>query len=269
MPSPDETGTLDSAALREAFLLEGLFAAGELRMALTDLDRLVAGAAMPLDSPLALPSPGEFGTAYFTERREIGVINIGGDGHLKVGGVTYSLGPMDFLYIGAGQPEVSFERCGDAKPSFYFLSCPAHRRLPVVRVGRGEAQSEVIGQAETASRRRLHRYLHPGGVESCQLVMGMTELESGSVWNTMPSHLHSRRSEIYLYAGLGDGVVVHLLGEPERSRHLIVRDREAVLSPSWSLHCGAGTQPYSFVWGMAGENQSFSDIDPVEMNQLR
>jgi 4-deoxy-L-threo-5-hexosulose-uronate ketol-isomerase len=260
---------LDTAGLREAFLVETLFAEGELRLAITDLDRLVIGAAIPTTKPLTLPAAPEFGTEYFTARREVGIMNLGPAGHVRVGDTLHSLGPMDFLYIGTGHPHVTFERCGDATPSFYFLSCPAHHAFPVVRVGAEEAQSETIGDATTASRRRLNRYLHPDGAQSCQLVMGMTQLESGSVWNTMPPHTHPRRSEVYLYNGLGDDVVVHLLGEPNQTRHVIVRDREAVLSPSWSLHCGAGTKPYSFIWGMAGENQSFSDIDPVETNHLR
>jgi len=268
MPSPAETARLDTAGLREAFLLDTLFAEGELRMDITDMDRLVVGAAMPT-ARLELPAPAEFGSGYFTERREVGIMNLGSAGHVRVGEAVHSLGPMDFLYIGTGNPNVFFERCGTAAPCFYFLSCPAHRQLPVVRVGADEAQSEVIGDAATASRRRLNRYLHPEGAQSCQLVMGMTQIESGSVWNTMPPHTHPRRSEVYLYTDLGDDVIVHLLGEPSQTRHVIVRDREAVLSPSWSLHCGAGTKPYSFIWGMAGENQSFSDIDPVEMNHLR
>ncbi len=269
MPRAPESANLSTEALREAFLIGDLFAPGELRLALTDLDRLVVGVAMPRETPIRLPAPAEFGTAYFTERREIGVCNLGPAGHVRVGDAVYSLGTMDFLYIGIGNPEVFFESCGDAHPRFYMLSCPAHRAFPVTRVTRQEAQSEVIGSGERANRRRLNRYLHPDGAASCQLVMGMTELESGSVWNTMPTHTHTRRSEVYLYTGLGDGIVVHLMGEPERTRHLIVRNNEVILSPPWSIHCGAGTKSYAFVWGMAGENQSFSDIDPVETNHLR
>ncbi len=269
LPSPRETRQLDTAGLRSAFLVEDLFAAGELRLALSDLDRLVLGAACPAGDPLRLPAPPEFGTASFTERRELGVMNVGAAGHVRVGSQQFSLGPMDFLYIGTGHPDVVFESCGDQPPLFYLLSCPAHSHHPARRVTRDEAQLEVIGEAATANRRVLRRYLHPGGAPSCQLVMGMTELASGSVWNTMPTHTHGRRSEVYLYTGLGDGIVVHLMGEPTDTRHLIVRDREAVFSPSWSIHAGAGTQPYAFVWGMAGENQSFSDIDPVVTNTLR
>jgi 4-deoxy-L-threo-5-hexosulose-uronate ketol-isomerase len=248
--------------------VEDLFASGDLRLALTDMDRLALGAALPVE-PLRLPAVHQFGSAYFTERREMGVVNLGQPGHVRVGVERYSLRPFDFLYIGLGNEEIWFEPCAGSKPAFYFLSCPAHSRLPVRRIGREEVQPEIIGDATLASRRRLSKFIHPGGALSCQLVMGLTELEAGSVWNTMPPHTHSRRSEIYLYSGLGDGVVVHLIGEPDQTRHVMVRDLQAILSPSWSVHSGAGSRPYSFIWGMAGENQSFSDMDPVELHQLR
>jgi 4-deoxy-L-threo-5-hexosulose-uronate ketol-isomerase len=268
MPGPRETSRLDTAELRDAFLVDNLFVAGELRVALTDLDRLVIGAAMPVE-PLDLPACREFGTDYFTERREIGVVNLGPPGHVVVGGQRYSLESFDFLYIGAGNPEISFERCGESPPLFYFLSCPAHEKLPLRRVAREDAEPEEIGETELASRRRLRKYIHPGGARSCQLVMGRTELESGSVWNTMPPHTHSRRTEIYLYYGLEDGIVIHLMGQPDQTRHVVAADLEAVLSPSWSIHSGVGTRPYSFIWGMAGENQSFQDMDVVQPRQLR
>ena len=268
MPGPRETARLDTQDLRAAFLVEDLFANGELRLVLTDMDRLALGAAMPTEA-LRLPACREFGTAYFTERREMGVVNLGQVGHVRVGGERYSLGPFDFLYIGAGNEVVWFEPCNRSKPNFYFLSCPAHSRLPVRRIGRLDVQPEIIGNAAFASRRRLSKYIHPGGALSCQLVMGMTELESGSVWNTMPPHTHSRRSEVYLYTGLDNGVVMHLLGEPEQTRHIVASDLQAVLSPSWSVHSGAGTRPYSFIWAMAGENQAFTDMDLVELDQLR
>ena len=259
---------MSSAELRERFLAGDLFRPGELRVAMTDLDRLVLGGAMP-EEPLELAGGRAFGTEYFAERREIGVVNLGEPGHVLVDDEKYSLGHLDFLYIGAGRRKIVFESCADARACFYFLSCPAHERLPNVRVARRDVQPETIGDPVRASRRRLSKFIHPGGARSCQLVMGLTELDEGSVWNTMPPHTHSRRSEVYLYFRLDDGVVVHLMGEPEGTRHLMVSDRQAVLSPSWSVHCGAGTKPYSFIWGMAGENQIFSDMDPVAINQLR
>jgi 4-deoxy-L-threo-5-hexosulose-uronate ketol-isomerase len=265
-PRHEEVSRLDTAVLRERFLAAGLFEPGEIRVVYTDLDRMVLGGAAP-DGPLRLPSYQELGSAYFTERREIGVINIGEPGMIRAGGAEYALEFMDCLYIGRGVEEVIFLSAGGA-PAFYFLSCPAHQGYPTVKITRAEAQREAIGHAANASRRVIHKYIHPGGARSCQLVMGLTTLEPNSVWNTMPPHLHSRRTEAYLYFGLGDGVVVHLMGRPDNTRSLIVRDREAVLSPSWSIHCAAGTQPYSFVWGMAGENQDFGDIDRVCLQDL-
>lgn len=268
MASPGETARLNTRDLRNTFLAEDLFHPAELRLLVTDLDRLALGGAMPR-TELILPPCAEFGTRYFAERREIGIVNLHGAGHVRVGSERYSLEAMDFLYVGAGAESIAFEACGDSQPCFYFLSCPAHQSLPVARVGRNQASTEWIGTAEHASRRRLSKFIYPGGVSSCQLVMGLTELDAGSVWNTTPPHTHSRRSEVYLYTGLDDGAVLHLMGEPDNTRHLIVHNRQAVLSPSWSVHLGAGTRPYSFIWGMAGENQSFSDMDPVELHQLR
>lgn len=268
LAGPRETAGLDTSALRETFLVDNLFAPSELRLVVTDMDRLALGGAMP-GQPLVLPPCPAFGTSYFTQRRELGVVNLGEPGQVRVGGELFRLDLLDFLYIGAGNPGISFESRGSSQPCFYFLSCPAHQSLPVVcRLGT-EVQPELIGDAARASRRRLHKFIHPDGVPSCQLVMGFTEMEPGSVWNTMPPHTHSRRTEAYLYVGLQDAIAIHLMGEPERTRHLIVRDRQAVLSPSWSLHSAAGTRPYAFVWGMAGENQSFSDMDAVRLDRLR
>jgi 4-deoxy-L-threo-5-hexosulose-uronate ketol-isomerase len=247
--------------------MEDLFA-DDLRLLLTDMDRLALGTVTP-GAALRLPPCREFGTTYFTERREMGVVNLGQPGHVRVGSERHSLGTLDFLYIGAGNEEIWFEPCEGSRPSFYFLSCPAHSRLPVRKIARDRVQPEGLGDPSCASRRRLSKYIHPGQASSCQLVMGLTEMEPGSVWNTMPPHTHSRRSEVYLYFGLQDGVVVHLLGEPRQTRHVLAGDRQAVLSPSWSVHCGAGTRPYSFIWGMAGENQSFSDMNALEPSQLR
>jgi 4-deoxy-L-threo-5-hexosulose-uronate ketol-isomerase len=175
---------------------------------------------------------------------------------------------MDCLYIGKGEKDIVFMPAGARPPLYYFLSCPAHHNYPTVKISHGEALRDFIGHADHASRRTIYKYIHPGGARSCQLVMGLTVLEPGAVWNTMPPHLHSRRAETYLYFDLADGVVVHLMGRPEETRSLIVRDLEAVLSPSWSIHCGAGTSAYKFVWGMAGENQDFADMDPVGLKDL-
>lgn len=268
MPGPRETLGLGAKELRDAFLVSGLFAGGELRLVITDMDRMIVGACMP-SAPMRLESVPALRSTYFMDRREMGIVNLGGPGHVRIEGDRCSLSPLDFLYVGAGTRDIWFEPCGDSQPRFYFLSCPAHTRHPVRRVAREETPVETLGDAASASRRRLRKFIHPGGAASCQLVMGMTELDQGSVWNTMPPHTHGRRSEVYLYSGLGEGVVVHLMGEPRQTRHLIVGDMQAVLSPAWSIHCGAGTQPYSFVWGMAGENQDFTDMDPLKPSELR
>ena len=270
VPVPSETASLDTAALRAAFLADTLFVPGEVNLVITGMDRLALGSAMPQSTPLRLPPCKELRQAYFTERRELGIINLGETGHVSANGQRFSLDYRDALYIGAGHQEIQFEPYNCSNPCFYFLSCPAHQNLPVALIRHTDTRPELLGDRANASRRTLRKYIYPGGVASCQLVMGLTEMEAGSVWNTMPPHSHERRSEVYLYTGLQAGsAVVHLMGEPNQTRHLIVFDRQAVLSPSWSLHAGAGTGQYSFVWGMAGENQSFSDMDPIHIQQLR
>lgn len=267
-PSPAETNVLSTEALRGHFLLEGLFKPGELTAEYTDLDRMIVGAAMPTTS-LALPNVRETGTAFFLERREIGILNLGGAGAVVVGGKRYELANLDCLYVGSGEREVSFENGPGQTAAFYFVSTPAHAKLPTVLARRADVKTDPIGELAKANRRRILKYIHPDGIKSCQLVLGFTEFEAGSVWNTMPPHTHSRRTEIYLYFDLADQIVVHLLGEPERTRHVIVRDREVVLSPSWSIHAGVGTGAYRFVWAMGGENQVFNDMDPAPIAALR
>ncbi|MGH7996090.1 MAG: 5-dehydro-4-deoxy-D-glucuronate isomerase [Opitutaceae bacterium] len=268
-PSPAETNRMGTVALREAFLIGGLFQAGALTAHYTDLDRMIVGGAVPAGGSLDLPQARETGTGYFLERREIGILNLGGPGAVRVGGERHELGHLDGLYVGRGEREVAFESAAGGQAQFYFVSTPAHAKHPTAVVRRAEVRTDPVGDAAHANRRRINRLIHEGGVKSCQLVLGFTEFEPGSVWNTMPPHTHSRRSEIYLYFDLGEQVVVHLLGEPAATRHLIVRDREAVLSPSWSVHCGAGTGAYRFVWAMGGDNQAFSDMDAVSLGDLR
>lgn len=264
-----ETNRLDTEALREAFLFEGLFQPGQVAARYTDLDRMIVGAAVPTGAALELPQAKELGTGYFLERREIGILNIGAEGTVTAGETRHALGTLDCLYVGRGVRSVRFENGGRGQAQFYFVSTPAHGDCPTALIRRSDIKSDPIGDAAKANRRRILRYIHPDGVKSCQLVMGCTEFEPGSVWNTMPAHTHSRRTEVYLYFDLGDQVVVHLLGEPERTRHVIVRDRQVVLSPSWSVHCGAGTGAYRFAWAMGGDNQVFSDMDAVPMATLR
>ena len=253
LPRPEEFETMSASAVRETFLLPDLFETGKLKLVFTSLDRLTAGGAIP-ETELALPPCPEFGTKFFNERRETGVLNIGSPGAVRVGDETFELGHLDCLYVGAGEREVVFSCTGADAPVFFLLSCPAHSTYSTRKATRDQAQVSSVGDETHASRRCIHKYIHPSGIASSQLVMGFTELAPGSVWNTMPSHTHSRRSEIYLYFDLGENVVV--------------RDRQAVLSPPWSIHTGAGSSSYRFIWGMAGENQDFGDMDGVALNTL-
>jgi 4-deoxy-L-threo-5-hexosulose-uronate ketol-isomerase len=238
----------------------------------TDIDRSIVGSAVPVKKTLKLEAgKKEMAAEYFNERRETGIINIGGDGVVVADGTEYRLAPSDGLYVGRGTRNIEFKSTDSAVPAmFYFVSFPAHTAHPTVHTKQSEVEASRLGSASEANRRTIYRYVHPRGIRSCQLVMGLTVLEDGSVWNTMPVHTHQRRSEIYLYFGLSpDAAVVHLLGEPTETRHIIVRDRQAVISPSWSIHSGVATRNYSFIWGMGGENQVFEDMDGVPMETLR
>jgi 4-deoxy-L-threo-5-hexosulose-uronate ketol-isomerase len=268
-PSPAETNTLGTEPLREQFMLTGLFQPGQVTAHYTDLDRMIVGAAVPTSAPLALPSAKETGTDFFLERREIGILNIGAPGVVRVGAARQTLGTLDCLYIGRGEREVAFENGGAGQAQFYFISTPAHAKHPTVLATRAQAEVQELGESALANRRRICRYIHLNGIKSCQLVMGFTEFESGSVWNTMPPHTHSRRTEVYMYFDLGSQMIVHLMGQPQSTRHLIVRDREVVLSPAWSIHAGVGTGNYRFCWAMGGDNQVFHDMDQVPISELR
>lgn len=259
---------MNTEEVREHFLVEDLFVPGHIRMAYTGLDRLIVGGVMP-ETEIELPALRETGTGYFTERREVGVINIGDKGVVAAGRQSYELDHLDCLYIGTGEERVTFANRPGGPAAFYLLSAPAHRKYPTRKAGLAEATVHEIGNPDNASKRRLVQYIHEGGIESCQLVMGYTELAPGNVWNTWPPHTHLRRSEIYFYFDLGENLLIHLLGEPLRTRHLIVRDRQVVLSPPWSMHCGAGAGNYRFIWGMAGENKTFSDMDPADLKELK
>lgn len=269
-PTPEATNTLSTEELRARFLIGGLFQPGAVTAHYTDLDRMITGAAVPTTAPLSLPSAKETGTAFFLERREIGILNVGaGSGRIRVGGTTHELGSLDCLYIGQGEKDVAFENGGEGQAQFFFISTPAHAKHPTAVVRRADIRTDPIGDNAKANRRRINKLIHPDGVKSCQLVMGFTEFEPGSLWNTMPPHTHSRRTEIYLYFDVGDNLVFHFMGEPEKTRHLVVRDREAVLSPAWSIHCGAGTGAYRFVWAMGGDNQVFADMDAIALPTLK
>jgi len=268
-PTPEATNTLSTEQLRERFLISGLFQPGAVTAHYTDLDRQIVGAACPTTAPLGLPTDRELGTAFFLERREIGILNLGAAGTVKVGGTKYDLGTLDCLYIGLGEKDVTFETAPGGQAQFYFVSTPAHAKHPTAVARRADLKTDPIGDVTKANRRRINKCIHIDGIKSCQLVLGFTEFEPGSIWNTMPPHTHSRRTETYLYFDLGDNMVVHLMGEPAATRNLIVRDREAVLSPAWSIHCGVGTGAYRFVWAMGGDNQVFSDMDPAPISSLK
>lgn len=268
-PSPVETKTLDSEKLRNAFLVGDLFQPGQLTAHYTDLDRMIAGGVVPTAAPLALPNFKETGTDFFLERREIGIINIGAPGAIRVGGQSHAMGSLDCLYVGKGEREVVFENGQEGQAQFFFISTPAHATYPIAHATREQNIGAPIGDPAKCNRRRINKYIHPDGIKSCQLVMGFTEFEPGSVWNTMPPHTHSRRTEIYLYFDLGSDMVVHLMGEPHATRHLIVHDREAVLSPAWSIHAGVGTGAYRFIWAMGGDNQRFTDMDQVTIAEMK
>jgi len=263
--------TMTTAQIRDAFLIDRLYEPAGLHLAYVDLDRAVVGMAAPLTTPIVLPADPALRAAFFTERRELGVLNIGGRGLVRADGAAYTLENLDCLYIGRGAQEVSFESIDPASPAvFYILSYPAHAVHPTALVRKEDANPVELGAAETCNRRTVCKYIHLEGAQSCQLVMGVTHLHPGSAWNTMPAHTHMRRSEIYMYFNLGENArVFHLMGPPDETRHIVMKDREVVISPGWSIHAGAGTQAYSFCWGMGGENQDYADMDPAPLNSLK
>ncbi len=270
-PDPVAARTMSTADLRRHFLLEGLFAPDAVPMVYSDIDRSITGSAVPAREPLSLlATKKEMAAEYFLERREIGIVNIGGRGKIIADGKEFPMELRDGLYLGKGTKEVTFFSADASAPArYYFVSFPAHAAHPAARITSAEAETVRLGSQKDANSRTLRRYIHLKGVRSCQLVMGVTELDEGSVWNTMPVHTHQRRSEIYMYFNLPpDAVVIHLLGPPDETKHLMVRDGQAVISPSWSVHSGVGTRHYTVVWAMGGENQVFDDMDWVDMKGL-
>jgi 4-deoxy-L-threo-5-hexosulose-uronate ketol-isomerase len=262
---PDEIERLDTTGLRDRFVAEELFAPGEVRLELTHHDRLVIGGACPDGGSLQLPVPDQLRADTFTARRELAVVGIEGDGQVEAGSEKFPVGRGDVLYVGRGAHHVSFH--GQAR--YYLLSAPAHSDHPLTLVTRDDAEAVHLGTPAEANVRTIRKYVGAAGAASDQLTVGITELEEGSVWNTMPCHTHDRRSEIYLYFDLGEGRVIHLCGLPQQTRSLVLADQQAVISPSWSVHFGAGTRSYSFVWSTAGENMSWDDMDPVDTADLR
>ena len=269
--NPRDFKSYDSQRIAEEFLIDGLFQPDICRLVYSHIDRIIVGGIMPVAGPVALAAADALRADYFLERRELGVINIGGPGRIVVDGTEYVLAPREALYAGRGSREVSFASLDPAAPAkFYLNSAPAHRVYPTEKIGAGRARKVVLGSAAEANRRTINQYLHPDVLPTCQLVMGLTALETGSVWNTMPCHTHDRRMEVYLYLDIPENAVVfHFMGEPGETRHIVVRNEQAVISPSWSIHSGVGTASYSFIWGMVGENQTFTDMDNVPMASLR
>jgi 4-deoxy-L-threo-5-hexosulose-uronate ketol-isomerase len=271
MPGAEQVSRMNTDELRAAFLIDDLFVADQVVLHAIDLDRVIIGSAVPAKKPLSLGAPEAIAAEYFAERREIGILNIGGHGRVRVDGTAHELNSRDALYVGRGSREVVFESSDTAKPArFYIVSYPAHAAHPTRRISTADANPTVLGAQPTANERTLSKYFHPDAIPTAQLVLGVTQLHDGNVWNTMPPHTHQRRTEVYLYFDLpDDAVVFHMMGEPAQTRNLVVRNGQVVLSPSWSIHAGCGTASYSFCWAMGGENQVFSDMQGVAMKDLR
>jgi 4-deoxy-L-threo-5-hexosulose-uronate ketol-isomerase len=268
---PDDYKKYDTESIRNHFLLESLFENGNINFVYTHYDRMIVGGAMPIDKALELPNFPILKADYFLERREVGVINVGGDGVVTVDGEKFSLSKLDCLYIGKGTGNVSFSSINPSQPAvLYILSAPAHAKYPTQLLQKKEAESNSLGSPETSNQRTIYRYIHKNGIQSCQLVMGLTILEKGSVWNTIPPHTHDRRMEVYFYFDVPENqVVFHYMGLPQETRHLIMKNYQAVVSPPWSIHAGSGTSNYGFIWGMAGENLEYSDMDALQLTDLK
>jgi 4-deoxy-L-threo-5-hexosulose-uronate ketol-isomerase len=257
--------------LRENFLIQSLFKIGEIKMVYSDTDRVIIGSAVPFDNPIIISAAEELRASYFTQRRELGVLNIGGPGTIEVNEKKYKMEKLDCLYIGKGKENISFNSDkGDNPAVFYLLSYPAHREYPTKLSKKKDAEPLNLGSDEQSNKRTIYKHIHPDGIKSCQLVMGVTIMANGNVWNTMPPHTHERRMEVYLYFDIEDSDrVFHFCGQPHETRHITVANRQAVISPSWSIHSGVGTAAYTFCWGMGGENQSFDDMDHLDIGDLK
>ncbi len=269
-PDPIRFEIMDTTELRENFLIDILFVEGEITMVYSDIDRVIVGGVVPLNVSLTLEAGEELKAAYFAERREIGVINIGCEGTVTVDGSEFTMARLDALYIGRGSRDIAFASADAANPArFYLVSYPAHAAHPTTHARIADAEPVRLGSSKECNERTIYKYIHPAGIKSCQLVMGCTQLEGGSVWNTMAPHTHERRSEVYMYFDLAEtAAVFHFMGQPQETRHIVVRDGQVVISPSWSIHAGAGTTNYSFVWAMGGENQDFTDTDGIQVGTI-
>ena len=270
-PSPSEGKILDTEGLRKNFLIEKVFNNDEITMVYSHSDRMIAGSAMPVNKTLVLESGEETGSDFFLQRRELGVINIGGDGKIIVDGKSYNMVSKDGLYIGAGNKKIEFRSESNSNPAkFYLNSSPAHKEYPTVHIAFSNTNPVKLGEMKTSNKRTIYQYVHPKVCKSCQLVMGMTVLEEGCVWNTMPCHTQERRMEVYLYFNMDKNTrVFHLMGRPDETRHIVMKNEQAVISPSWSIHAASATSSYTFIWGMAGENQTFDDMQMVDLENIK
>ena len=270
-PDPVRFCRMTTQETRDSFLIESLFTPDAIEMVYVDVDRVIVGSAVPAQKPLSLTSADELRADYFCQRRELGVLNIGGSGSVIVDGQSYVMANLDCLYVGRGSKEIAFTSDDAADPAkYYLLSYPAHADYPTSHVQIEQAAPVQLGSVEASNKRTIYKYIHPDGVKSCQLVMGFTVLEPGCVWNTMPPHTHERRMEVYMYFNVpADARVFHYMGKPEETRHIAVADGQAVISPSWSIHAGVGTAAYTFCWGMGGENQAFDDMDHLTMDDIK
>ncbi|RRH90888.1 5-dehydro-4-deoxy-D-glucuronate isomerase [Mesorhizobium tamadayense] len=268
---PIAAAAMGTGELRHNFHLEALFQPGLVSLTYTHYDRMIVGGAMPVDAALPLEAIKPTGTKAFLDRRELIAVNIGGAGTVTADGLPHEMAARDMVYLGMGTQQVSFASADPDKPAkFYLLSAPAHQTYPSQLIRIGDARRLDLGSQATSNERSIFQFIHADGVKTCQLVVGMTQLAPGSVWNTMPCHVHDRRMEAYLYFDLADGArVFHFMGEPDETRHIVMRNEEAVLSPGWSIHSGAGTSSYAFIWAMAGDNIDYTDVDLVTMDQLR
>lgn len=268
--SKKEYSRMTTEELRENFLLDRIFMQGQISLVYSHLDRIIAGGAIPTDKDIALPSGEELAAKYFLERREMGIINIAGDGEIVADGKVYGMKKYDCLYIGRGTKEVVFRSFDEKNPAYFYInSTPAHRECKTVHIPLKNAIRLELGSDKDCNKRTINKYIIPGVVDSCQLTMGLTILAEGSVWNTMPTHTHERRMEVYLYFDIAqNNVVFHMMGSPNQTKHIVVKNYEAVISPSWSIHSGVGTKDYTFIWGMCGENQDFDDMQGVKTVDL-
>lgn len=268
---PADFMAYNTSMIRERFLLEQLAEEDQIHFTYTHYDRMIVGGVMPVNKTLLLGNDPQLKADYFLERREMGIINVAGPAVITVDGKEFDLQKLDALYIGKGGRQVSFRSSDPRTPAvLYILSTPAHASYPTTMLKKQDAESNALGSLETSNQRTIYRYIHKNGIQSCQLVMGLTILENGSVWNTIPAHTHDRRMEAYFYFDVPDNqVVFHYMGQPEETRHILVKNYQAVVSPPWSIHAGSGTSNYGFIWGMGGENLEYSDMDPVQLFDLR